>query len=104
MLGLSVTLGALHFGGYGLMTVAATAAACWLASTAAAIKKHAYYYPATRTHILVSASCHGYFQFELHLFFNCHVSILLIQIQQRSGSRIKIISAYSGISYLLLYI
>jgi hypothetical protein len=39
---LSVTLGALHFGGYGLMTVAATAAACWLASTAAAIKKHAH--------------------------------------------------------------
>jgi hypothetical protein len=30
---LSVTLGALHFGGYGLMTVAATAAA---------IKKHAH--------------------------------------------------------------
>lgn len=42
MQGLSVTLGALHFGGYGLMTVAATAAACWLASTAAAIKKHAH--------------------------------------------------------------
>lgn len=78
MLGLSVTLGALHFGGYGLMTVAATAAACWLASTAAAIKKHAYYYPATRTHIPVSASCHGYFQLELHLYSNCHVSILLI--------------------------
>jgi len=60
------------------MTVAATAAACWLASTAAAIKKHAYYYPATRTHILVSVACHGYFQLELHLFSICHVSILLI--------------------------
>lgn len=54
MLGLSVTLGALHFGGYGLMTVAATAAACWLASTAAAIKKHAYYYrPLVITILLV---------------------------------------------------